>query len=210
MQIELKMGDGYKAMLVRLGSMAANLKRSVDTGLKLGAIETASHIAQTKLTGQDLHVRSGRLRRAITGGLVESGTAFVGIDSPTPVDDYSWLLMGETKTITPKKGKRLAIPLSAALTPTGQPRYPEGPRSIAGLFFLKTKSGTELLMLDKDKGKGQKGKRKGKRRLIPLFVLKESVTITASSALPDGVQERIGNITERLQIELDKLISEKG
>ncbi len=216
MQIELKMGDGYKAMIDRLGSMAKNLKAAVDTGLKFGAIEAASHIAQTRLTGQDLDVRSGRLRRAIAGGLVESGTAFVGIEDDSVVKDYAWLLMGETKTITPKRAKRLAIPLAAALTPTGQPRYPEGPRSIEGLFYLKTKKGTELLMLDKDRGtdrgndKRFKNKTKKKRRLVAMFVLKSSVTITASNALPDGVGESLPNMTARIQAELDKLTMDNG
>lgn len=213
MQIEITTGQEYQRLLARLGNMASNLVASVDRGLEVGTISAASHIATSRLTGQDLNVRSGRLRRAVSGGLISTGTAFVGVQDNSPVKDYAWLLMGGTRTITPKKSKYLAIPLSAALTPTGQSRYPGGPRSIEGLFCIKSKAGNLILMRDKDGGKSRgidkryKDKRKKARRLEALFVLKKSVTVTASNALPEGVIERVPNITAEIQNNLDQLIN---
>jgi hypothetical protein len=200
MKIEIKTGPNYNRMVKKLGSMAIAIRGAVDAGLETGAIDAASHVATSKLTGQDLKVRSGQLRREIKGGLEQSGTAFVGIESPSSVDNYSWQIMGgPAKTITAKRAKFLAIPLSAALTPAGRPRFPEGPRSVEDLFFIKSKSGQGLLVRQKPNRK--------RENLEALFILKRSVTITPTDALPEGVTEKIPDITEAIQKQLDKMVN---
>jgi hypothetical protein len=185
-----------EAISRRFGRMASEIIEAVDAGLGEAAEDTASHIARTRLSGSDLKARTGMLRREIAGWMLGSGAAVVGVPDSSPARDYAWLLGSQTKTITPKNAKRLAIPLAAALTASGVPRYPEGPRSVKGLFYMRTAGGTELLV----RSKGKRG------RIEALFVLKKSVTIEASGALPEGVKERRPQIKESIQRKLDGLI----
>jgi hypothetical protein len=67
--------------------------------------------------------------------------------------------------ITPKRAKRLAIPLDAAKYGVGNAT--KSPRDFDGLFYIKSARGNELLV------------RRAKRGLEPMFVLKKKVTLAA-------------------------------
>jgi hypothetical protein len=68
--------------------------------------------------------------------------------------------------IQAKRSRYLAIPLDAARTAAGVARWP-GPRSVPGLFFIRSKAGNPLLVVRDGDG------------IRPMFALKERVTIKA-------------------------------
>jgi hypothetical protein len=69
-------------------------------------------------------------------------------------------------TIVPKKGRYLAIPIGPALTKSGVPRFPGGPRTVQNLTFIARK-GRNPLLAQRRKGGG----------ITPFFVLVRSVMI---------------------------------
>jgi len=103
-------------------------------------------------------------------------------------------LSDEEKTITPKKGKFLTIPIGENLTGAGVARF-SSPRQVPDGFFVKTKG--RLLF-------GVKRGKKGKFR--PLFVLVKSVFVQGTGALYDGVQDSLDDITESMQAEIDRKV----
>lgn len=106
--------------------------------------------------------RTGALRRsfgtAVTGeGSIESWVGTVYTTSPyARIQEFGG-------TVTPKKSQFLTIPLAGARTGAGATRG--GARSFPNTFFAKSRAGN-LLMFQKQ----------GKK-IVPLFVLKKSVSI---------------------------------
>ena len=124
-----------------------------------------------KVDGDPLTTRTGALRQSF--GYTETGA-----------DASTWAAIGFTTsknapthefgaTIVPKKAKKLAIPLPAALTPSGVTRG--SPRSFQDTFIQRSKAGN-LILFQKQPGGG----------LSPLFVLKDSVKIPASLGMFDS------------------------
>ena len=99
----------------------------------------AGKVAEDYLSGQSLKRRTGRLAGAVDGWLAAPLDGVVGVRPNSAVSKYAWLLGDEEKTITPKKGKFLTIPIGEALTGAGtlKAKYSGGLRSITDGFFLK-------------------------------------------------------------------------
>lgn len=91
--------------------------------------------------------------------------------------------------IRPVRSRYLAIPLPAARTNTGVARYP-GPRSVPGLFFIRSKAGNRLLVVKSAKG------------ITPMFVLKDSVTIKKQPYLRPALDETAKSLRPALQAAL--------
>lgn len=100
-------------------------------------------------------VRTGTLRRSIAGTVSGSGDQVVlrlAADGRTGGSDVPYAAIQELGgVITPKKGKYLAIPLGAALTPSGVARG--GPRDFANLRFVPGRGGSAWLVRDAGRGK---------------------------------------------------------
>jgi len=65
----------------------------------------------------------------------------VGVRPNSAVEKYKWLLSDESKTITPKRGKFLAIPIAENLTGAGVARF-SSPRQVPDGFLLKQRAGS--------------------------------------------------------------------
>jgi hypothetical protein len=96
---------------------------------------------------------------------------YVGTGDNNNVSRYKWLLGIKTKTIKPKSGKYLAIPIADNLTRAGVARY-KSPLQIPDGSFFRSKTGGLFFGRETDKGK-----------LKTFFVLKHSVTIEGKDIL---------------------------
>lgn len=195
MLIELKLGPEFPQTLRELSAMGRNAAEAVSGELGKGVKLAASNVKTNYLSGQGLKRRSGNLARAVDGWLASPFDGVVGIQENAAVSKYAWLLTDEQKTITPKKGKFLAIPIGEGLTGSGVARY-SSPRQVPNGFFIKSKAGQLLF--------GYKNGKKGKFRA--LFVLVKSVFVQGSGALYDGVNECVAQITENIQTKIDEKI----
>jgi len=192
MMIQLEMGPGYRQVVEYLGLMGRAVTTACSAGLKQGVKIAAGKVVSEYLSGQSLKRRSGNLARAIDGWMEGELEGVVGVKDDAGVAAYKWLLTDEQKTITPKKGKFLAIPIGENLTGSGVPRY-SSPRQVPDGFFLPTKKGGLLF--------GYKKGKKGKFRA--LFVLVKSVFVQGSGALYDGVMDSEDDIANSIQKEID-------
>ena len=105
--------------------------------------EFISDFVKDNISGQNLKVRSGDLRRSfgykVEGKELKNIKTTLYSTSPyANIHEFG----GE---ITPKNSKYLAIPLSAAKTASGVSRY-SSPRNAPPLVFIQTKAGKKLLM----------------------------------------------------------------
>lgn len=196
MMLQLEMGPNFQRTVRELGGMGRAIVDACSKGLAKGAVYTASHIVEHYLQGQALKKRSGFLAKAVQGWMINPFEAVVGVRPNAGVEKYKWLLSDEQKTITPKKGKFLTIPIGEALTGAGvlKAKYSGGLRSIADGFFVRTKTGGLLF-----------GIKRGKRgKFRPLFVLKKSVFVQGTGALYDGVMDSLDDISEQMETEIGK------
>jgi hypothetical protein len=199
MQIQLEMGPGFRQTLIELSVMGNGIIAACSKGIEHGVTLMAHHIGSQYLSGQALKVRKGDLRRAVQGWMAGELDGVVGAKSDSAVSKYAWLLGDEEKTIVPHKGKFLTIPVGEALTSTGaiKDEYSHGLRAITKGFFINSKG--RLLF-------GYKVGKKGKFRV--LFVLVKSVFIQGTGALYDGAMEKVDAVTEGIQSEIDKVVSD--
>ncbi len=182
--ILIEKGSGFDAVVADLGAMGQRVLDGASEGLAVGVEETAAHIQANYLTGQALKRRSSMLANAVDGWMEGPLDGVVGVREGSGVDKYKWLLGDEQKTITPKRGKFLAIPIGEALTPAGVVKAKfASPRLVDDGFFIRSKG--KLLF-------GYKVGKRGKFR--PLFIMVKSVLVQGSGALYDGVMDMVPNI----------------
>ena len=162
-------------------------------GLKQGAELAAGKVISDYLSGQSLKRRTGNLARAVQSWSITPFEVVIGVKEASAVDSYKWLLGDEQKTIIPKKGKFLTIPIGENLNPTGVAKF-SSPRQVTDGFFVN--KGGRLLF-------GYKKGKKGKFRA--LFVLVKSVFVQGSGALYDGVMDSLDQITDCMQKQIDGL-----
>jgi len=187
MKVVLQMGPGFARAAEELGSMGRNLLEAASEGLEDAVGIAANTVQDEYLTGQSLKSRTGALRRAVDGWLESDFDGVVGVRENSAVSKYAWLLGDEEKTITPKKGKFLTIPIGENLTGAGVARY-SSPRQVPDGFFVRTKG--RLLF-------GYKVGKRGKFR--PLFTLVKSVTVQGSEALADGVFDSLDDMSGAIE-----------
>jgi hypothetical protein len=200
MMIQIELTPESIKTIADLGGMSSAVLDGVSKGLLKGASIAAGNVASNYLSGQALKSRSGMLAKAVDGILVKPLEASVGVHkrSDAFVHKYAWLLTDEEKTITPKKGNALTIPIGEALTGSGVPKY----ESVAN---AERELGVKLFRLPGRNILGYKRGKKGKFRA--LFVLVKSVFIQGSGALYDGVLESVdkGDINDAIDNEIDKI-----
>jgi len=190
----MQMGKGYNETIARLGSMGEAIRAACSKGLEKGVKVASSNVITEHLSGQYLKRRTGHLAEAVDGWMAGELDGVVGVKEESAVDAYKWILGTEQKTITPKKGKFLAIPIGENLTGSGVARY-SSPRQLPDGFFFTGRSGGLFF--------GIKRGKKGKVR--PYFALKKSVTIVGSGALLAGVQESVDDIADSMSQEIARV-----
>lgn len=188
MQITFELGSGFTQAISDITATGDKIKQAVGDGMRSGVKQVASMVSKNYLSGQSLKSRTGNLRRAVDGWMEKEFEGVIGVAPQSAVEKYKWILGDETKTITAKKSKFLAIPIGAALTPSGVARY-SSPRQISDGFFFKTLQGQ--LMFGRNKGKQN-------QRIEPLFLLVKSVKITGSGALAKGVLDNTNMISDAI------------
>jgi hypothetical protein len=200
MMISLELGADFQATLASMTNAGKNIAAATSRGLGQAVKFAADNVSDNFITGQLLKVRSGGLRRAIQGWKESDFEGVVGVKESSAVESYKWLLGGEIKTITPKNGRLLAIPVGDALTGAGvlKSNYSGGLRNIEGGFFIRSK------------GKLLFGVRYGKTErsaFHPLFVLVPSVTVHGSDALAKGTLDAVDGMTRRIEDNIAKAIA---
>lgn len=88
--------------------------------------------------------------------------------------------------ISPTRGRMLAIPLRAVLTPAGVAR--KSPREYMNTFIARSRAGNLIIF-----------QKIARDSIIPLFVLKESVTIPARHWASDAVNRTIQDLVDILR-----------
>jgi hypothetical protein len=192
MKIVLDISADTRSAIRQMGDDGKRLAAAISRGLHRGVVDAASKVASDYLSGQSLRSRTGNLRRAVQGWMDSDYDGVVGVAAGSAVSKYAWLLGDGEKTIRPKNGKFLAIPIGDNLTGAGVARF-TSPRQVPQGFFIRT--GGRLLF-------GIKNGKKGKFRA--LFAMTKEVTIIASEALFDGVSDSLDNITESINQEIEK------
>ncbi len=196
MMIQIEMGPGFDGVVADLGAMGQRVLDAASEGLATGVQDTAAHIQANYLTGQALKSRTGMLRKALDGWMEGKFDGVVGVRENSGVDQYKWLLGDEQKTITPKRGKFLAIPIGEALTPSGMVKAKfASPRLVDDGFFIQSK------------GKLLFGYKRGKRgKFRPLFVMVKSVLVQGSGALYDGVMDKVDDMGAAMEDAIGKAV----
>ncbi|MGH2271391.1 hypothetical protein ACQ9LF_06290 [Anaerohalosphaeraceae bacterium U12dextr] len=207
MKVMLEIPQSTHRTVEAMISMGDNFGLALEHGLHRAVHHAAAQTARRHLSGQSLRRRTGSLARALTGWRIAKYQAMVGIQDQSAVNAYAWLLGDEIKTIVPTQGKYLAIPIGQNLTKAGVARY-DSPRSVPGGFFLKTKSGKLLFGIMDGAGNQSRIRSKTRKtaRFVPLFVMKESVTIKGTGVLAKGVLESVSDMTQIIQEELETII----
>lgn len=195
MIVTIEMGPEFDRVIASMSSMGAAVLEGCSVGLGKGVKIAAGNVVRNYLSGQSLKRRSRNLANAVDGWLEGKLDGVVGVKENSAVDRYKWLLGDEQKTIVPKKGKFLSIPIGENLTGTGVARY-SSPRQVEDGFFLRTKRGSLLF--------GRKNGTRGKFR--PLFAMVTSVFIQGTGALYDGTMESTDDIADAMSAEIDKKI----
>ncbi len=146
------------------------------------ATKLAGHIAKSKLAGQVLNKRTGRLSRSIFPAVYMDGPNTITGVAATNVEYARIHEYGGV--IRPVNKKWLTIPLKAALTPAGVMRYPSAPQ-YPNTFLAK---GTIF----------QKGKGNGAAP-VPLFLLRKTSNIPARPFMAPSLREMKGEIIQAIQ-----------
>lgn len=153
--------EGRTALSAKLKNLAPAVRASGKK--RMGVIgERLATYYRSHFEDSGLHVRSGDMRRSGVMMPVEEtehslrGGLLVGQGLPyPPVQEFG-------ATITPKNAAHLAIPLDAALTPSGVARF--GPRDAEAAGYRTFVRG-RILFGEKD------------GEIVPLFLLVDQVTI---------------------------------
>ena len=144
---------------------------------------------------QSLSRRSGALVNAIVGSVKVNGTTFTTIEGSIGAPGIPYAKIQETGgVIKASSAKFLAIPLPPALDSNGLPLR-TSPRQWENTFVAKSKAGNLIIF------------QKRAATIIPLYVLKDSVTIparlgmktTLTAGLPYFVDHAVAAIMARLK-----------
>ncbi len=190
-QIMIQLGGGWRSFEQDMDGKGRQIFNAASDGLADGGNLIASCVISDYISGQVLNRRSSMLAAAVTSWQENAISVTVGVPDGSNVDHYKWLLGDETKTITPKKGKYLAIPAGENLNASGVPRY-TSPRQVEDGFFVR--DGSKLYF-------GRKNGQRGKFRLLFTFV--RSVTIKGSGALINAAIDQKDKVTKIIQSKID-------
>jgi len=201
MRIEVKLTAESRQTIERIRRRPAELTAAIEQGLKQAGHVAAGVVIDKVLSGQVLKRRHGDLARAVASRAEGSGLdtiAYVGVTKGRATKYAAKLERGGI--IRPDTKQFLAVPLKAALTATGRPRYPRGPKSVPGLFLITSRAGNKLLVRKTGDG----------RAFTPMYVLKTSVRIPKFKWLTRGMKLARPAVTRTLQRQVDRALGARG
>lgn len=173
------------------------VEKQVKDLVSAASIKLDRHITQdlfqtypSGTTGSTLSTRSGILKKSIkTIPPVVDGTEVKGgVTVGTVYSPVHFGKSGQVTTISPKRGKYLAIPLPDAMNANGVAKGGPRDESVFGSTFVRKSKAGNLIIFGKTlyvKGK-KAGQEKG--ALKALFILKSSVKVQ-SRITPESLQE---------------------
>ena len=207
--IYIELTQKSKDTIAKLAALGRQIQPALERAALHGATVLASQIGAEEFgPGKSLNVVTGNLRRSLAGRVVRSGDPLIAAVCVTkgPASKYA-TIHEYGGVIKAKGGKALAIPLNAAKTPGGRPRFPGGPLEAGQklkTFVVAEKGKPPLICTTKHVAGG--GKKV--RELVPLFVLVKQVKMPARHWLREGVRKHQGVFRVALREELDRLIAE--
>lgn len=211
MQIVIEMSEDSKSVIAKWAGKPKRLRSGMVAAARHGAELLASAISEKELgEGGVLRVVTGMLRRSVAGRIVshtgDAIVAGVGVIKG-PATKYA-RIHEKGGVIRAKGGGALAMPLPAARTPSGKPRFPGGPaeakQKYPDLFMLKRRGRPPLLVRPlRMRGGGAHGKVKA---LEPLFILLKSVRMPARKWLSGGITKHREVFVVNMQRELTRLL----
>jgi hypothetical protein len=136
-------------------------------------------------TDKTLSLRSGALLKSIEESVRVTGATMGDIEGHIGSDLVYARIQEYGGVIVPKHAKYLAIPLPAALDSRGVPLR-QGPRFWTNTFVAKSKNGNLLIF-----------QKRGAKEIVPLYVLKDKVTIPARLGLGATVRSQLSYFQER-------------
>jgi len=122
-----------------------------------------------------LSKRSGELARSLDNKQIKDSKTTSEIKTSFTLSGHA-VVHENGATIRPKNSQYLTIPLPAALNKNGTPKKPNA-RAWRNTFIIKSKKGNLLIM-----------QKRGKKDMIPLYVLKKSVTIPKRLAFTEAFE----------------------
>lgn len=160
------------------------------------------YVADTKITsGGILEPRTGNLRRSLFSRYEESGDqavttvgADLGVAVYARIQEYGGTVTGQAHKLT--------IPVGEALTDKGVARFtaPEVIANPQSFGFDSTFSAKGIIF-------GRIGKITGQAQILPLFILKDSVTLPPREYLSSSLDENLADIEADLQAAVDDAVS---
>jgi hypothetical protein len=203
--------ESRRAIQAAIGRSRSVRKVVADAAARAAEL-VVGQIVKEDLSGKTLNVITGNLRRSLSSRVIRGGNivAAIGVIKG-PAMKYA-AIHEFGGTIKPVKGQYLAIPLRAAKSGGGRPRFPGGPREAAlkypDTFVLKRPGKNPLICATlRVKGKGKNaGKVKG---ILPLFVLVKSVTMPARHWLSEGVRDKRRFFMVEIEKDLNRLLEAK-
>jgi len=205
MKIKLQFDATAKKTIAGHAKLGERIRTAVGETLKKQLVRTQNFIVEA-VSGKSLQVRTGSLRRDVDLADVEtSGRTITGsVVMRAGASEAYQKIQEFGGTITPKKGKALAIPLPGALTGSGviKGKYnTDNLRSLNLTFIKNDKTGKAIL--------AEVIQMKTKSKVTPLFALVPSVTIKGAHymedgmtllrlELPDALENRIGEVIHGL------------
>ena len=198
--VEVKDGG----LILKLKKLTPELKETILDETQVQADKLTNWIVKKHLSGPHgenrLAVKSGNFRRLTLPikpktykKKMKAGTQFAGAGARIHVGPR-----GQVTTIKPITSKYLAIPIGAALTAGGVPRY-SSPRDVPGLSLITSLRGNLILV-------SQVG-----NMLEPFFLLKKQVEVPARVFPEEILKRRILHIAkdyrEALRTTLEKLLA---
>lgn len=191
--------SGSKVTLPKLFPGKPKLDQAVFRGMQKATIHVQG-LARKNATNQGVFKgASGRLAGSIAREVVVAGNDIVGrIGSPLA---YAGVQEGLDKALRPKaqtiikaKSKKLAIPLGAARTKAGRARF-TSPRQVPNLKVIPRRGKSTLL-----------ARVVARNKIIPMFVLKDSVKIKARPYMRPALKTGFFRATEIIMNEVIKVI----
>lgn len=191
--------SGSRVTLPKLFPGKPKLDQAVFKGMKKGIIHI-QQLARKNATNQGVFkAASGRLAGSIVREVKIENNDIVGrIGSPLI---YAGVQEGldkqgrsRSKTTIKAKNKKLAIPLGAARTKAGRARF-SSPRQVPNLRVIPRRGKSTLL-----------AKVVGRNKIIPMFVLKDSVTIKARPYMRPALKTGFFRATEIIMNEVMRVV----
>jgi hypothetical protein len=174
--------SGLRAAVTRLQRAPAAVQAGMTAGLRRGVIRVHGDAVQRLRGGNPLRTRTGNLARALFWRVEQSAEAIVGRVGYDRAKAIYGRIQELGGVITPKRAKHLTIPVGAALTGSGVPRFTArdllaNPKAFGFRSAFVTPRHTAIVGVRAD------------RSLEALFALKDRVELPARPVLGPALHD---------------------